>query len=390
MGGKLPRRSQRMKIDLHSSGTESTYDARTTEASADNQLVNVNRRRRRRYKDFEGDLEKKIEQTKGRVAAAAAENQKLKELETALVHLDDQAAYLSSMLARADLSCSFMPSARVGPHPIHATINFITESAWQGKQPPDEWMNVWSLVPPEFLVSLECNFMQRMEQTVNLWSKSTDPTQRQHFEAAMTIAIRVRSKISQVMVRTAPLLIMEFWKKTLPPSSTEPEGQPARDQLKRLVAGMSWTAKQEETIRMRWNEYCTRMEIIQGHITSGQQALTGIHGGLNQQHRVDEVTCGALEMSRGGVLAEGGLVLTEVEGLQCQARVREAVAEITRDLEDAQVRAVKVYARLSAEVGKAMTWDQFIQLNFGIKKVGKYVVDTVSFCTVFTQLKTER
>ena len=114
-----------MKIEPPTHG-DSNNDA-TTDIEPDKPS---GRRHRRRYKDFEGDLTKEIEDMKAKLLSATAQNQQLRDMEAALESHNEQAAYLSSVLARADLTCSILPSTRLLPQPIGVAINKVMESVW--------------------------------------------------------------------------------------------------------------------------------------------------------------------------------------------------------------------------------------------------------------------
>ena len=198
----------------------------------------------------------------------------------------------------------------------------------------------------------------------------------------MTSVIRVRSKTSQVIVQNAPLLMMEFWRKALPPAPTKSSEQAQRvhDFVSSHITSFHWTKEQRDAIHMGWSEYCRSMEVIQGQISSGQQALAELNMMAEDLRNV----------SNGGDSNADGLNMEStgelIDGLRGPERFREATRDVEREMHDAQVRAVEAYARLVAKIGAIETWQQFVQLNFGLRKVVSYVVDTVQFCTIFSSL----
>lgn len=335
-------------------------------------------KKRRRYKDFEAELMAKLESVKALLATAEAENQQLKDLETALVSFDGQAAYLSSVLSRAELSCCFLPSTRLGTPPVCATINYINELAWAGKQPLDEWLHAYSQVPPDFLFKSDEEFFRRLQSTVITWSHpQTDSTVRCHLEGVMTTTIRFRHKVLNLMAEKFPLFLRDNWRTTMPPPPSTREGKRLLDELVRLVAGMYLTGQQKESIRAALSNYRSSMRMIEGQIVTAQRALAGLQssGGENEDGHT-----AALNESIGASAIEGESI--EVEGLHAQSHTLVAAADCMRAVKDAQIRAVLAYIKLSSDTCDIENWRQFVHLQFGMRSNGAYMIDPVQLCQV--------
>lgn len=320
------------------------------------------------------DLTIQLEYMEAELSAARAENEHLKAETDALQKFNDQAAYLSSILARADLSCCFIPSARVAPHPIQAIVDKVLESAWGGKHPPEEWMRAYAQLTPEFLIQSELQFMERLRNTLTSWG-SAQFYARLELETSMSTAIRVRSKISQILCQAAPLLLIEFWRRVLPPLPSGVDGQLLQEQMVRIAASMYLSEQQIEAIREAWGEYRCSMSIAHGQIAAAKQGLAMV-----QLHRDALSGGGALTSTTRG---SPGCASLEDESIMSQFSTESAA--LNWSLKDAQVRSVVAYGKLAATLCGVVSWRQFVTF-YSLQSENPCgvcpVPDSVLFCQV--------
>ena len=379
--GKGSEASCRALPDLNQDRHESEQSTQQRSGKSEARKVSSNEQKpksrtsRKRYKDFQADLLAQLERTQAHLAAAQGKNQQLKDMETALTTMDDHLAYMSSILARSHLSCCFLPSTWVGPHPVQATINLVTASAWGGRHPPEEWISAFSKVPTDYIIRLDVDFMSRMQSMVAQWKHSDAATQA-HLTAAMTTALSTRSNITTVITRSAPFVMKEVWSKTLPPPPTTEEGKRIQEKLYQVVADMEFTEEQKDAIKAAISEYRDSNELTTKQIVSAHQAIAAVQK-LSCNMGTWE-TASTHDPSTTDQKAPPHA--NNMDGLNMQSNAHLACTEYIEAIRDAQIRAVMAFGKLANANNNIVTWPQFAYLNFNMRCSGPYIVDAVDFC----------
>lgn len=278
------------------------------------------------------NLEGKLQAWQRALRLLAKENQELAQEHEALLHTVDHSARLCSLLANVDPHTSFLPSARVGSHPVEDTAWLVFETAWSGGSTRKECLQVWTVMPTTFMLKLEVEFKDRLQKHATQWA-GANPKERRHEENVIYSAFRLRDSIGALLSSRCPGTLVDYYKSTLPP--TELGGQ---QQLARIVAQMGLTEDQRFKICSLWTEYSYLMKMAADRTEVAKLALT----------QAGKRFC-----------AEG------ICNMRAQAEKASFLATYIQDLNNCLVNSIIVYQRLIEAMSPVFTWKQRVSLVLG-------------------------
>ena len=280
------------------------------------------------------DINERMQSLTQTLALAKKENEELRKTNEVLQEVFNDSTHMSSLLeSKTHLHCSFLPSASVGQHPIEHTAWLVLETSWNGEAPKEEWLQVWLVMPMSFIIKLDIESKNRLENHATVWAGANGAI-RQQKEKMIRSILKTRDALGNLLSRRSPGRLSEYYK-----TSLSPVEEAAKQHMRGLIEKLGITEEQRSKIKSVWAEHSNMMKVAAVRTEAAQLALT-----LAGQCFCSEGIC---------------------ENMKSEVEKASYLATYISDLNNNVMNSIIIYQRLVIDAANLMTWKQRVALVLG-------------------------